>query len=182
MYPRLLSLLRGRAFAWGFYDKVVLQGNPGYEKNFVELNGYQWNLSQLLAHEMVHCLQFEKYGFWKSNPVAGIPEWKWEGYPEFIARASTGNILPQSISRLVEAEKHSNNGWISFPDGTGTVINYYKSWLLVWYCMDIKGMSYIRLLRDNTSGEAISDEMMTWYKSRLKDSIPGSKGYLFTAP
>lgn len=55
VYPNILRRIRGRAFAWGFYNKVVLQGNADYKKNFVELNGYRWNLTELFAHEMIHC-------------------------------------------------------------------------------------------------------------------------------
>ena len=75
-YPKLIRMLRGQAFAWGFYDKVVLQGNANFKENYVELNGYKWNLTQLLTHEVTHCLQFDKLGFWASKPIANIPNWK----------------------------------------------------------------------------------------------------------
>ncbi|QLH47729.1 MAG: hypothetical protein HWD58_20245 [Bacteroidota bacterium] len=88
-YPKLIRAIRGQAFAWGFYNKVVLQGNANYNENYVELNGYKWNLTQLLAHEMTHCLQFDKLGFWKSKPIANIPNWKWEGYAEYVSRQNT---------------------------------------------------------------------------------------------
>jgi hypothetical protein len=82
-YPKLIRAMRGQAFAGGFYDKVVLQGTANYQNNYIKLNGYKWNLTQLLAHEMTHCLQFDKLGLWKSNPVANIPNWKWEGYAQY---------------------------------------------------------------------------------------------------
>jgi hypothetical protein len=84
-YPNRIQTLRGQAFAWGFYDKVVMQGNANFKDNYVELNGYKWNLTQLAAHEMTHCLQFDKLSFWKSNPIANIPNWKWEGYAENVS-------------------------------------------------------------------------------------------------
>ena len=40
--------MRGEAIAIGFYDKVVLQGTANYKANYIELNGYKWNLVQLL--------------------------------------------------------------------------------------------------------------------------------------
>ncbi|MGB8194582.1 MAG: hypothetical protein WCF67_21805 [Chitinophagaceae bacterium] len=163
-YPAIMKTLRGQAFAWGFYNKVVLMGNANYKENYVELNGYKWNLGQLLAHEMIHCYQFNKRGFWKSNPVANIPEWKWEGYPEYISRQSNDQKdLGNNISRLVETEKTENNGWIQFADGTGTVIPYYKYWLLVQYCMDIKKMSYAQIIQDTTSEKSLNDQMMKWF-------------------
>ncbi|MEJ7830179.1 MAG: hypothetical protein WKF91_18360, partial [Segetibacter sp.] len=85
-YPEIVATLGGRAFARGFYDKVVLFGKADFQNNFVELNRYKWNLTQLLAHEMTHCFQFDKRGFCKSKPIANIANWKWEGYPEYVAR------------------------------------------------------------------------------------------------
>jgi hypothetical protein len=165
IYPAMMQKLRGPAFAWGFYNKVVLMGNASYKENYVEINGYKWNLVQLLAHEMVHCLQFKKRGFWKSNPVAKIPGWKWEGYPEYVARqAIDQKDLKNNIDRLIQAEQINNNGWILFSDGTGTTISYYRNWLLIQYCMDIQKMTYEQILHNDTPEEIIRQEMMNWYK------------------
>jgi hypothetical protein len=165
-YPGLMQKIRGRAFAWGFYDKVVLQGTAHYDSNYVELDGYKWNLTQLLAHEAVHCLQYDHLGFRKTNPVGNIPVWKFEGYPEYIARKEPGQTnLFNNIRQLNETEKANHNGWISFADGTGTVIPYYRNWLLVQYCMDVKKMSYTELLADTLTEESVYREMMNWYKN-----------------
>lgn len=163
-YPDLIQKIRRPAFAWGFYDKVVLMGNASYQENYVELNGYKWNLSQLLAHEMIHCYQFHKLGLLKSNPLANIPAWKWEGYPEYVARTSPWQTnLHHNISYLISTEKTDHHGWIQFPDQTGTVITYYKSWLLTQYCIDVKKMTYKQILDDVANEESISVEMMNWY-------------------
>lgn len=108
-YPKLIQAIRGQAFAWGFYDKVVLQGTANYNENNVELNGYKWNLTQLLAHEMTHCFQFDKLGFWKSKPFANMPNWKWEGYAEYASRQNTDQkVLSKNIERLIATDK---NNW-----------------------------------------------------------------------
>ncbi|RYF90539.1 MAG: hypothetical protein EOO03_03515 [Chitinophagaceae bacterium] len=144
---------------------MVLLGNLNAANNYVELNGYKWNLTQLLAHEMMHCFQYKDLGFRKSNPVAGIPSWKWEGYPEYIARQNEDQVnLLKNIDHLIATEKTDHNGWINFADETGTVIEYYKSWLLVKYCLDIKKQSWNQLLNDKTSDAAIHAEMMHWYQ------------------
>lgn len=44
------------------------------------------NLTDLLAHEMIHCLQANKYGIIKFNPFKHPELWKLEGYPEYISR------------------------------------------------------------------------------------------------
>lgn len=160
-YPGLIKFLHGPAFAFGFYNKVVLQGRADAANNYVELNGYRWNLTQLLAHEMTHCLQFDKLGFWNSNPMAGIPEWKWEGYAEYVARKKKDQTdLKKNIRLLLEAGK---NDWaVYFADSTIAPKTYYGYWLLVQYCLDIKKMNYQQLLADTSGMEAVKEEMMSW--------------------
>jgi hypothetical protein len=158
-YPKLIQILRGNAFGWGFYNKVVLQGN--IHNNYVELNGYKWNLTQLLAHEMTHCLQFNSLGLWKSKPISAIPNWKWEGYAEFISRQNEDQKdLSVNIERLLACHKKS---WeISFTDNSIAPREYYEYWLLVQYCMNIKKMTFQQLLKDTASEQTIRQEMMNW--------------------
>ena len=162
-YPTIIKTLRGRAFAWGFYNKVVLQGTMNCKDNFVELNGYKWNLIQLLAHEMTHCLQFNKLGFWKSKPIANIPNWKWEGYAEYVSRqnADQKNLL-KNIERFIATGQ--NNWGIKFTDSTVSPRAYYSYWIIVQYCLDKKKMSYQQLLTDTTSEQIIKREMIKWYE------------------
>lgn len=165
LYPTLMEKLRGQAFGWGFYDKVILMGNANYKDNFVELNGYKWNLTQLLAHEETHCFQFHKFGLWKSNPIANHPNWKWEGYPEYVARRNADQLdLTRNIARKIEQENLDKDGWaISFSDSTITPRDYYNAWLLVQYCLDIKKMTYESLLKDTTSEQTTTTQMMNWF-------------------
>jgi hypothetical protein len=164
-YPKLIQALRGQAFAWGFYKKVVLQGTANYKNNYVELNGYKWNLTQLLAHEMTHCLQFDKLGFWKSKPIANIPNWKWEGYAEYISRQNNDQKdLSNNIARLIATDK--NNWGINFADSTIAPREYFDYWTLVQYCMDIKKMNYKQILADTTSEQTVRQQMVSWYNGR----------------
>ena len=161
-YPTLIRALRGQAFAWGFYDKVVLRGTANYKDNNVELNGYKWNLTQLLAHEMTHCLQFDKLGFWKSKPIANIPNWKWEGYAEYISRQNADQKdLSKNIERLIVTGKE--NWEIKFDDNSIAPREYYDYWTLIQYCMDIKKMTYKQILTDTTSEQIVRQEMMSWF-------------------
>jgi hypothetical protein len=164
-YPKLIRVLRGQAFAWGFYNKVVLQGTANFKDDYVELNGYRWNLTQLLAHEMTHCLQFDKLGFWKSKPIGNIPNWKWEGYAEYVSRQNNDQKeLSKNIARFIAAEK---NSWaITFSDSTIAPREYYDYWTLVQYCMDIKKMNYKQILADTTSEQTVRKEMMSWFSRR----------------
>ena len=83
--PHNHKSFKGTCICLGFYNKVILQGNANITGNYVELRGYKWNLTQLLVHEMTHCFQYDKLGLWKSKPIANIPDWKWEGYAEYVA-------------------------------------------------------------------------------------------------
>lgn len=164
-YPGLIKLFLGKAFAWGFYDKVVLQGTTNFDQNYLELNGYKWNLTQLLAHEIVHCLQFNKLGFWKSKPIADIPNWKWEGYAEYVSRQNPDQkVLQKNIDRFIAT---NNNNWaVTFSDSTIAPREYYEYWIMIQFCIDIKKMTFKQIIADRTDAEIVRNEMMSWYNSR----------------
>ncbi len=164
-YPNLIQAFLGSAFGIGFYNKVVLIGSINWADNYEEYNGYKWNLTQLITHETLHCLQFNKFGYWKSNPLAKYPTWKWEGYNEYIARRNDDQVnLSENINRFNEVELKNKDDWgIKFADSTYVGKYYYKWWLLMQYCKDIKKMSYIEILQDKTSEEMIGQKMMNWY-------------------
>jgi len=169
-YPALIEKIQGKAFGRGFHNKIVLFGITDLEGNYVKLNGRKWNLSQLLVHEAIHCLQFNKYGWWDSKPIANIPNWKWEGYPEYVSRNNPDQqSLTDNIHRLKAAEQINNTGWIHFEDSTGASLPYYKNWLLVTYCMNIKKMSFDQLLKDTSDYELRWNEMMGWYRSQQEE-------------
>lgn len=166
VYPDLIRAIRGPAFAWGFYDKVVLQGHMHCAENYVELNGYKWNMTQLLAHEMTHCLQFERLGFWHSKPIKNIANWKWEGYAEYISRQG---LVPKNLKdRLQQFYESDTTAWaITFEDGTISSREYFRYWTMVQYCLEIKQMSYRQLLADTSGEEVIETEMREWYQRKL---------------
>lgn len=165
-YPKLMGWIRGQAFAWGFYEIIVMQGEADFKLNTVELNNYKWNLEQLIAHEAVHCAQFNKLGLWHSNPVKSHPVWKWEGYPEYVARKNDDQTdFRHNLERLLKYEEESPSAWaIYFSDSTITSINYFEDWLLVKYCLDVRELSYEELLNDNMERAHVEKEMWTWFK------------------
>ena len=162
-YPTLIKTIRGQAFAWGFYNKVVLQGNANYKDKHIELNGYRWNLTQLISHEMTHCLQFDQLGLLKSNPIANFPNWKWEGYAEYVSRQYPDQKnLTENINRLLSTDK--SNWEINFADSTIASREYYEYWILMQYCVDIKKMTFHQILEDTTQEQIIQKEMMGWFE------------------
>ncbi|MBE7171848.1 MAG: hypothetical protein INR73_14770 [Williamsia sp.] len=163
-YPSFVEKTGGPAFGRGFYNKVVLMGAADYKGNSVMLNGYRWNLQQLLAHEMIHCFQLHQRGVWKSKPLASIPDWKWEGYAEWVSRRTVDQAdLRQNTERLLQAEKTAHDGWIQFSDGTGSPVLYYKYRLLVQYCMEIRKMKYDEVLDSEAPQEVVWEQLMNWF-------------------
>lgn len=174
MYPAIIKTLRGPAFAWGFYNKIVLQGSLNSQKNYVELNGYKWNLVQLLTHESVHCLQFEKFGLLDSKPIADIANWKWEGYAEYISRQNESQTnLIKNLDRFDQSDENSWEIWLS--DSTICPRDYYRHWNLVHYCIHVKRWSFSEILQDSTSEKMVFSEMTRWYQIQKKESRTKTK-------
>ena len=173
-YPSLIGKLEGPAFGFGFYNKVVIMAAINSKENTAELNGYKWNLVQLLAHEQIHCFQFKRFGLTKSNPIAGYPDWKWDGYNEYIARRSADQLrLSANIDRLTLADSIDKGGWgIRFADSTFMARDYYKWWLLMQYAMNIKKMTYQQILADTTSENKMEKEMISWKKKEDVATFP----------
>ena len=166
-YPSIVQKIGGPVFGRGFAREIVFGGRLNVAGNYVEINGYKWNLVELLAHEAVHCLEFKRYGLLHSNIIGHKhAEWKWEGYPEYVARKQKAD-LAKNIAHLLKTETTENNNWICFDDSTGTVIPYYKAWLLVQYCVDIRRLTFDQLLNDTTSEKVIYEKMLAWYKAHL---------------
>lgn len=167
-YPQLIQAFHEPAFGIGFYNKVVIMGDIHPGKNFVELNGYKWNLIQLLTHEAIHCYQFNYFGLWKSNPLAGHATWKWEGYNEYVSRKNPDQIdLVKNVQRQLHVEKYDSGAWaIHFNDSTIAGRLYYKWWLQMQYCKDVLGMSYEEILKDTASEETIYKRMIDWYEAK----------------
>ncbi|MEM9897178.1 MAG: hypothetical protein AAF789_12490 [Bacteroidota bacterium] len=172
-YPTLLEVLRGPAFGWGYLNISTFRGQADYEKNTITINGYNWNLTQLYAHEITHCLQTMSLGILQTNPFAGHDHWKWEGYPEYIARKNQDQLsLVNNIRRYKQSVKNDPKAWgIFFDDGTVSPRSYYRAWIMVQFCMEEKHMTYKDLLKSSISEQDIEQEMMAWYSTALDTNM-----------
>jgi hypothetical protein len=136
------------------------------------------NLTYLLAHEMIHCLQAKKYGIMKFNPFRHPELWKLEGYPEYISRktelSGKDYSLTSEIDRYTNLETRATDLWISAEDGGCEMPGYYyKGRLMIEYLMDIKHLSYDQILKDSVSESTIYNEMIKWKDSTKKSKISG---------
>jgi len=133
----------------------------------------QVNLTYLLAHEMIHCLQTKKYGIVKFNPFSHPEFWKLDGYPEYISRKSQllakDYSLVKEIERYIELENKAGDGWILTPDGGCEFPGYYyKGRLMMEYLIDIKRLTYDQILKDTVSESTIFKEMIKWKEDTKK--------------
>ena len=177
-FTPVLKKVLGDAFAWGYHNNVVLNGENNAALEFIHLNGHQRHLARTIAHEMIHCLQANHFGLFHSRPLKNVPYWKWEGYPEYICYRSTGlkedSIL---ISNLAIMDSLKNATYapvdINIEEGKSFAgLDYFRWWLMVKYCMDINGMTFAEILKDDVKYDTVYKEMMDWYYKNHKRASP----------
>ncbi|AMJ67241.1 hypothetical protein AXW84_18755 [Hymenobacter sp. PAMC 26628] len=166
-YPKLVEKVLGPAFGWSVYRSVVLSGEANPRANYVFLNGYKWNLVQLLAHEAAHCYQLRRLGIWRMNPIIQqYPTWKLEGYAEYVARRGPNYpSLRQQVQQLNQAEQATPHEWgITLVDGTTASREYANYLIITTYCLDVKKLTYQQLLADTTSKQTVHRQLANWYR------------------
>ncbi len=121
------------------------------------------NLTEMLVHEMVHCLQANNLGLWNMNQFNHPPYWKLEGYPEYISRQAKLKAedysLTNEIKRFVELESKSKDGIVEVSEAHFVPAIYYKGRLMIEYLLDIKGMTYAEILEDSRTEDQVFQEM-----------------------
>jgi hypothetical protein len=170
-YPGLIENVLGRDMLQTFYNKIVFTSDSiNLNDNFMMIDGHKWNMVEILAHAQVHCFEFKKLGLWNSNPISKHPRWKWEGYPEYIARQySQISNLNDCNTMLEAAEQGKRPAWLTLPDSTEILTSYLKYKIFVQYCMEVKKMSFIHFLDDTTSEETLRQEILDWSKNSHRE-------------
>lgn len=170
-YPALIKTILDEPIGTTFYNKIVFLGTISFKENYGLEGKNKWNMTDLIAHSLTHCLQFKKQGLWKSNPVADYPMWKWEGYAEYTSRNRINkNDLITNIGMLLKTEKSDNKNWIEFSDGTGSTLTFYKRRLLVQFCTEVEKMNFEQLLKDTETQEMKTRKMMSWYANIIDNN------------
>lgn len=166
VYPKIIEKIKGLGWAYTVGKNISLNCRADFKNNLAHwnLNKYQgqnrkWNLTELIAHEMVHACQSHN-DFWTAEKYAF---WKVEGYAEYIARSQRLS-LRESIALLQEADINGLQGWDmhDFPDGTGILYNYLNFSTVVRYLIEVKNLSYQDLLHLNTPFESLKKDMLAW--------------------
>ena len=170
-YNRIDDKLLGEGrIATARLNNVLIKAKIDPEKNlaFATLpKACEEDLTEVIAHEMIHCLQAHKYGIIKFNPFRHPEFWKLEGYPEYISRqkelSAKNYSLMADIDRYQDLKRNTKDIWISAEEGGCIAPDYYyRGKLMIEYLIDIKHLSYDQILKDTTSENTIYKEMIKW--------------------
>lgn len=161
LYPQLIERLMGPDVIRSFANKAVVQADMSEIENdklSVSEWGESFQASQWLTHSFAHCLQFNRYGFFGSNPVARHEEWKWEGYAEYTS--ARGYDLNSLVGKYLAS---GDAAWIEMPDGFKTTRHHVKFLAMSQYCIEIKGMKYDQILASKESPDKVFSDLMVWH-------------------
>lgn len=169
-FPKLIKGLYGDAYAWGYHNNIILNGTPDETFQWIMLNGYNRQMARTVAHEMIHCYQYNALGLFHSRPLKNIPIWKWEGYAEYVCYKSSKKdertMLLDNIKRLLTYQNENYQYAETIVDEGPTFLgtSYLKFWLMVKYLIDVKGLTFRQLLDRNISEAKTFEEMKKWAK------------------
>lgn len=162
-YAYVLDKLKGPAFGFGVGNKVILKCRADFAEDKAIGYGQAWNLTELIAHEIIHTYQYNRYGF-KTLMTAS---WKLEGYAEYISRSRSEFSELESSIKLMLTEREKAGGsqwvWIKMEDETGFPSQYLADKVLVQYLMEIENLSYNDILEDKRSRVMLEEQAIDWY-------------------
>ncbi|MEM6261598.1 MAG: hypothetical protein AAGI38_03750 [Bacteroidota bacterium] len=147
-------------------NNIIVKAPVDLEAKVALTDRSRIDLTYLLSHEMIHCLQANSYGMAKFNPFSPPPMWKLEGYPEYISRPELHNKgqdqLREQISQYLKWEASLNDGWIQVSDNHHLPGIYVKGRLMTTYLMEVKEMTYDDLLKEQVKEEEVYQAMLSW--------------------
>ncbi|GAB5526701.1 MAG: hypothetical protein Roseis2KO_45730 [Roseivirga sp.] len=161
LYPKLVKATLGDDVFRAFAQKAVMLGEFSADSRSIQAWGRELSTVQFLSHAFVHNLQYEYHGVLGANPLGRHPEWKWEGYAEYIVLGRG-----QSLDYYLDLLKRESGpfDWLDLDGGLSTIRMHLEFMVLAKYCFEQKGWSYKELMKDNTSREQLTREMEQWYK------------------
>ncbi|MEL6676758.1 MAG: hypothetical protein AAFR61_31400 [Bacteroidota bacterium] len=162
-YPDLVRKFVGSPRGVSYGNVALIFREFHVAENYSLLNGKQWNFTELLAHELTHCLQANKFGI----PMLRKPTWKIEGYAEYVARRAvhTSN-LRQNYQKWLAAKSAGLTQWdMVFLEGEmGVGIDYFHYMLGVQFYLEVKEIPYIELMEKDELGKNWQEELADWYE------------------
>ncbi|RXF66971.1 hypothetical protein [Arcticibacter tournemirensis] len=171
-YKDITFRLLGPAMARSIDNNVILNVKVDFKNDLLAGAKNKRDLSKTIAHEMVHCLQVNKYGLLKFNPLVHPPLWKLEGYAEYIACLEEISSSAYSFTETVRTLKDYQQKrleWVESKPGHSDPIIYFKGRVMMEYLINKKGMSYDQILSDTIKEDAVYKELGDWYASQVKN-------------
>ena len=164
IYPQLIQTLMGPDVIRSLANISVVHADKlDIENNimvFSEWSNESFKASQWFTHSFTHCLQYEKFGFFGSNPVAKHDEWKWEGYAEYTSFGDHYNLK----SLLEKHLEPTDNNWVQMKDGSKTSKDHFKFLVMIKYCIETRQMSYDQILKNQEPSDKIYSDLINWYR------------------
>lgn len=164
-YPGMVERIMGVDVIRSISNKSVVHGEVCTHDDCMFWKGREVKFSQWLTHSFIHNLQFYKHGFWNSNPIGRHPDWKWEGYAEYISLGENEDLMS-----VIEKSIDCTGGeyeWTEISAGMGTTARHFRYLAMTKFCFEIKKWNYSTFLDDSTTYEDIYREMTNWYYSHL---------------
>lgn len=133
----------------------IILSKTDFQKGLVVRNGESnpiRTIESVITHEMTHYLIESEFGFWKTR---FMPEWKEEGFCEYIAGASSFDV--REGMRLFTANQ--NDPSASY--------RYFKYRLYVTYLIQKKGLSFHQIV----NGSIDTEELESDIREQIRSSV-----------
>ena len=176
VYPNLHPTPGGSAYA--FFNKTVIYASePNFQQNTTEfswaVNNYElrkFNLTELLAHEFTHNLQYNADPKFQIKNSIGQIFWIFEGHADYVARGfkNDGKLNEKIEQYLIEKDKaHVGVPVFKLDDGTIQNLSYFKYALVYQYLAEVKNLSYEEICQLDHDLEVHYAEMVAWHAQVL---------------
>lgn len=162
IYPTVVRKLLGEDVFTAFSNKMVFLGEDQGENNRFSLWGRSLKYTQFLTHGWVHNLQYQHHGFWQSNPLGGHPNWRWEGYAEYITLGQQYTL--KDLIHRYQAHQGDPYTWFPLDNGEGTIRLHVKYLIMAQYAFDVKKLDYQSFLNISTDEEDYFDAILAEYE------------------
>lgn len=156
IYPKVIKALMGPDVIRAFRHTNVVLGELK-DKNRLESRGHSFGFAQFLAHARVHNQQYAHHGFWDANPLGGYPEWKWEGFADYVVLGSKYKL--EEIWKAYQSHEDNSYVFVDLGEGEGSLKLHIRFLLLTKYCFEEKGMDYQSFMELSMEEEDVWQEI-----------------------
>ena len=161
-YPAVVKSILGDDVIKSFSSINVVLARAEIPQNKLDWRGHQFRFDQFLAHVRVHNLQFQYHGLWKANPLGGHPEWKWEGYADYISLGKRFE-LKEVITHYLEQGQEAFD-FCQLGAGFGTINLHIRQMIMTQYLFDQKGFSYNQFMEAEIDENMLFQEILGWHE------------------